>query len=414
MKIVKNNDRQLALNAIFSVVVDKKSLNDFDFQNNSFATTLSFGTIRYYHHLNKVVHRLLKKEFEKKNLDIFCILLLGAYQIIYIDTPNFAAINESVNLAEEKWAKSLVNAVLRKITTYPLEPDYSHPKWLVKKIKNQYPADFAEIFKQNNTKAPMTIRVNGNTDYYQKGLLNLDIKSKKVAQVKSALILEQPMPVNNLPEFANGSCYVQDASAQLAGQLLIPKDGDIVLDACCAPGGKTTHLATLNSKAKIIALDNNQLRLTRVQENIDRMQCSNVVIKSGNAINTDWWEGVLFDKILLDAPCSATGVIRRHPDIKLLRKATDINKLAKIQAQMLNNLWQILKVGGEFLYATCSILEQENSQQIENFLMQNKDAKLVKFDTDWGAGEIGRQQLPSANFDGFYYAKLIKTNLDNL
>lgn len=406
------NDRQLALNAIFSVVVYKKSLNDFDFGGSSFATSLSFGTIRFYHHLNKITQSFLKKDFEKDDLDIFCILLLGAYQLIYTKKPQYAILNESVNLTDKKWAKGLINAILRKIANTSFEDDFSHPTWLLKKIKHQYPDDFVEIFTQNNTQAPMTIRTSGDANSYQKELLKVGIHSKTLNYFDDALVLENPVAVSDLPEFEHGSCYIQDASAQLCGQILRPQSGELVLDCCSAPGGKTTHLASFNKNAKILALDNNHKRLERVVENTQRMNLQNIEIKYGNACNQEWWDGVQFDKILLDAPCSATGVIRRHPDIKILRRATDINKLAQIQQQMLDNMWQMLKNGGTMLYATCSILEQENSKQIENFLAKHKNCKLENItqdlNIDWGAETIGLQKLPSTDFDGFYYAKLTK------
>jgi 16S rRNA (cytosine967-C5)-methyltransferase len=410
LKPAKNNDRIIALNAIFSVVVLKKSLNEFDFDGNSFATSLSFGVLRFYHHLNSIIQPLLKKDFKKEDLDIFCILLLGSYQLIYEDNPEYAIVNESVNLTNKPWAKGLINAILRKIAKLKISPNNSHrshPAWLEKKIKNQYPNDFNEIFKQNNTKAPMTIRVSGDLLKYKNQLEKVGIKSKTLDNFNQALVLDNPTPVSKLPDFEFGSCYVQDASPQLCKDILSPQNGELILDSCAAPGGKTTHLASVKG-VQIIALDSSENRLKRVAENIKRMRQKNVVIKVGDARNDDWWDGVLFDKILLDAPCSATGVIRRHPDIKILRKATDINKLAKVQAQMLKNLWQMLKPGGVLLYATCSILEIENSLQIENFLKENKNCQLEKIDIDWGVQNIGIQKLPSENFDGFYYAKLRK------
>lgn len=409
MKIAcKINDRQLALQAIYSVVVAKKSLSDFDFLGSSFATLLSFGTIRFYHHLVDVINPLLKKDLDKKDLDIFCILLLGSYQIIYEDNPEYAIVNESVNLSKKQQYKGLINAILRKVATTQITRHHSHPKWLYKKIKNAYPNDFEYILSQNNQKPPMTIRVSGNIKTYQQQLKECGIKSKTLGRCTQALILEKPVAINKLPDFENGSCYIQDASPQLCKEILQPKNGEIILDSCAAPGGKTTHLASSHG-VKIIALDNNKSRLDKISENTQRMGQNNVELILGDARNNDWWNGEKFDKILLDAPCSATGVIRRHPDIKILRKPTDINKLVKIQAQMLKNLWQMLKDGGCLLYATCSIFEQENSLQIQKFLTNTPNAKLEKIDINWGRQNIGMQKLPDENFDGFYYAKLIKT-----
>ena len=216
--------------------------------------------------------------------------------------------------------------------------------------------------------------------------------------------------MTRLPRFENGSCYVQDTSAQLAAQLISPKKGELILDACSAPGGKTTHLAELCSEASILALDRDKERLLKVQENLNRFKNNNITIQQGDARNQEWWDGKLFDKILLDAPCSGTGVIRRHPDIKLLKKPNDIPKITKTQSLILGNLWELLKPGGHLLYSTCSVLKDENVHQISQFLEKFEDAKNEKIKLTWGDGDIGKQQLPHKEYDGFYYAKLIKNH----
>jgi 16S rRNA (cytosine967-C5)-methyltransferase len=198
-------------------------------------------------------------------------------------------------------------------------------------------------------------------------------------------------------------------SAQYAGLIINPQNEDTILDACAAPGGKTIHLSELAPKSKIIALDCDKKRLEKIAENIERYQSKNITTLVGDAQKDDWWDGQLFDKILLDAPCSATGVIKRHPDIKLLRKESDIKPLVLLQQKILTNLWAKLKVGGVLLYATCSIFKEENEQQIIKFLKANQDAQEQKISLDWGDGDIGKQQYPTAIMDGFYYAKLIKS-----
>ena len=419
----KINPRVIALHAICSVVLNKKSLADVELPlestDLSFAKSLIFGTIRFYHHLNDIVTPLINKPLEKDNLDLHCLLLLGAYQLLYAGTPTHAAINETVSVAEKiekKWAKGFINAILREIDRNHKQilttEHFSHPSWMVKKLKQDYPDQHQEIFRENNKQAPMTLRIHPSIgrQNYQQQLHSIGIESEPCPNTKQALILAEAINVSQLPRFFEGSCYVQDASAQLAGQILNPKTGELILDACCAPGGKTTHLAELCTDARIVAIDSDQNRLTRVEENIERFQLKNIVLKQGDAHNKVWWDGQLFDKILLDAPCSATGVIRRHPDIKLLRKPRDIKQLVKIQASILDNLWTCLKPSGTLLYATCSVLKAENEQQIENFLQRTKDAQHEAIELDWGMGEIGRQQLPSHEFDGFYYAKLTKLN----
>jgi len=415
------NPRVVALQAICSVVLNKKSLSDVAFstscQDLPFAKSLAFGTIRFYHHLNDLVTPLINKPLEKTNLDLHCLLLLGAYQLLYANTPTHAAINETVAVAEKidkNWAKGFVNAILRNIDrnreSIGATEHLSHPSWLSKKLKQDYPENYQSILQENNKQAPMTLRVHPSIESgdYQKQLKSVGIESEPCAIAKQALILSEAVNVGELPGFFEGSCYVQDASAQLAGQLLKPQDGERILDACCAPGGKTTHLAELCESANIVAIDSDSYRLDRVSENIERMRLKNIKIIQGDASNQDWWDKKQFDKILLDAPCSATGVIRRHPDIKLLRKPRDITQLTAIQSGILDNLWLCLKPGGVLLYATCSVLKSENEQQISDFLERTKDAQHEQITLDWGMGEIGKQQLPCREFDGFYYAKLTK------
>ncbi len=413
---------EIALNAICSVVLEKKSLSAFnfpkDYQDLSLTKSLVFGTIRFYHELNDIVTKLLKHPIEKDNLDVHCLLLLGTYQLLYSNVATHAAIFETVNVVHninKPWAKGLVNAILREVDrqkeTLQTQVHYSHPSWLVKKIKNNYPDQFEQIFTNNNTQAPMSIRVhpNYNLKDYQSELSALGIDAYQVDVAPQALVLKEAVSVFKLSNFDKGACYVQDCSAQLSAYLLNPKEGELILDACCAPGGKSTHLSELAPNSKIIALDSDEERLKRVAENIKRFGIKNIALSQGNAQVQDWWDGQLFDKILLDAPCSATGVIRRHPDIKLLRKPKDISALVELQAKILDNLWQMLKSGGTLLYATCSILKAENENQIIQFLQNHPDADEIKINIGWGIKTpVGKQQLPSHEFDGFYYAKIRK------
>ena len=415
-----NHTRLVALEAICSVVLDKRSLSSIVYHQDDSALTKSlvFGTIRFYHQLNDIVTGLLNHSLEKEDLDIHCLMLLGAYQILYSKVAIHASIYETVNVLnalDKSWAKGLVNAILRQIdrdqALLKQQIHYSHPTWMVKKIKQNYPDNFEQIFSQNNIQAPMTIRIHPqySVNEYQHRLTEFGTNAKTVNVAPQALVLEKPVSVYDLPDFESGSCYVQDASAQLAAHLLAPESQERILDACSAPGGKTTHLCELAPNTSVVALDSDLERLDRVKQNIQRFKLNNVDIIQGNAQQQDWWDGELFDKILLDAPCSATGVIRRHPDIKLLRKPKDIVNLVKLQAQILDNLWQMLKPGGTLLYATCSILKSENELQISQFIQGRQDAEEVKINLDWGIKTaVGRQQLPSNEFDGFYYAKIKK------
>lgn len=415
-----NQALKTVLDAVFSVVFHKKSLSSFCYPNETSAETKSliFGTIRFYHQLNDIVTKKLKKPLETSNIDVHCVMLIGAYQLLHSNIATHAAIYETVNVLDsinKSWAKGLVNAVLREIDRQSdallNQVHYSHPSWFVKKIKNNYPDNFEQIFANNNTQAPMAIRLHPdyNLKDYQNKLSNLGVESYPVNVAPQALVLKKAVTVFQLPDFDKGACYVQDCSAQLSAHLLNPTAGELILDACSAPGGKSTHLSELAPKSNIIALDNDGERLKRLEENIERFGIHNISLLQGGAQTQDWWDGVLFDKILLDAPCSATGVIRRHPDIKLLRKPKDISALVQLQQAILENLWQMLKPGGVLLYATCSILKVENEQQIQNFLKSHINAQEVKLEIDWGDDAIvGKQQLPKLEFDGFYYAKLKK------
>jgi len=383
----------------------------------AFAKSLVFGSIRFYHHLNDIITPRIKKPLDKENLDLHCLLVLGAYQIIYTDISRHAAINETVEVAKiigKPWAKGFINAILRGIDRDQkviLESThYSHPSWFLKKLKKDYPDNYQNILIENNKKAPMSIRIHPSIDRkkFQKKLEEKNILSTISDIAPQALILSEAVNVYKLPDFEKGSCYVQDISAQLSAQLISPQKGDYILDACCAPGGKTTHIAELCSEANVIALDNDEDRITKVHENINRLNVENVKVILGDASKSDWWDKKLFDKILIDAPCSSTGVIRRHPDIKLLRKGKDINQITKIQARILDNLWALLKPGGIMVYATCSILKDENENQIINFLKRFNNAKNQEIQISWGEGTIGKQQLPEHNYDGFYYAKISK------
>jgi len=418
-----NNTRFIALEAICSVVLEKKSLSAFVYpeQDSALTKSLVFGTIRFYHQLNDIVTQLLKHSLKKEDLDIHCLMLLGAYQLLHSKVATHASIFETVNVVNalnKPWAKGLVNAILRQIDRdkeiLRAQTHYSHPSWLVKKIKQNYPNDFERIFAQNNIQAPMTIRIHSKTaiNAYQTELDEIGISGKTINVAPQALVLNRPTNVFNLPGFNQGSCYVQDGSAQLSAQLLNPNNHDYILDACSAPGGKTTHLSELAPQASIIALDSDKDRLQRVKENAQRFNINNIKIVHGHAQQQDWWDGEKFDKILLDAPCSATGVIRRHPDIKLLRKPKDISALVDLQQSILENLWKMLKPGGALLYATCSILKSENEEQISNFLHSHTDANEEQINLDWGIKtSVGKQQLPGGDFDGFYYAKIVKKSL---
>lgn len=387
---------------------------------------LCYGLCRHYRYLRSIAQGLMEKPLKAKDNDIELLILLGLYQLEFMRIPDHAALHESVNACarlKKPWAKGLVNAVLRQFlrqrnTLLPaLTPDIgvqsSHPDWLVDALRHDWPEHYQTILEANNQPAPLTLRVNClkiSRDAYQQQLSQAQLASQACPFAPDALSLETPVATQDLPGFAEGLCSVQDESAQLAAGLLQLENGQRVLDACAAPGGKTCHLLEqAHTLSEVVALDINPTRLQKVQDNLNRLQLQASLL-SADATRNDWWDGQLFDRILLDAPCSATGIIRRHPDIKWLRRANDIPQLAEQQLQALRNLWPMLKPGGLLLYATCSVLKQENEAVVGRFLAEESSAQDQKIEADWGlACPVGRQILPKpGQQDGFYYACLRK------
>ncbi|MGZ8221152.1 MAG: 16S rRNA (cytosine(967)-C(5))-methyltransferase RsmB, partial [Methylobacter sp.] len=360
-----------------------------------------------------------------KDADVKALALVGLYQLKFMRVKPHAAVSETVLAARKKpWAKSLINAVLR---TYLLDQEglehkadkcqvaaLSHPDWLVKQIEQDWPEQALRIFLENNQQPPMVLRVNlsktSREDYLQL-LTGQDIAAEPVSFCPSAIMLDKPVPVDLLPGFAGGLVSVQDTAAQLAAGLLDVQPGHRVLDVCAAPGGKTAHILETQPQLKeLVAVDIDESRMQRVGENLQRLNLHAKLVVGDAAKTQDWWDGQPFDRILLDAPCSALGVIRRHPDIKLLRRAEDIGQLQALQKSILQAVWPLLAPGGLLLYATCSILKQENEQQVQAFLAEHADAVELSIDADWGvAGVCGRQILTGESaMDGFYYARLVK------
>ncbi|MFK0569598.1 16S rRNA (cytosine(967)-C(5))-methyltransferase RsmB [Endozoicomonas sp.] len=386
---------------------------------------LCYGTLRYYYRLDAWLKFLTEKPLKEKEQDIHNLILVGFYQLFHTRIPPHAAIGETVQATRsmgKAWARGLVNGVLRNAQRRfdeltELEErspvcGWSHPKWLINTIKRAWPDDYQTILAANNQPPPMTLRVNEQQiqpSRYLKKLLDNCIQARQSLIAPQAITLAKPMSVDKLPLFHEGAASVQDESAQLAATLIQAKPGDHILDACCAPGGKTCHLLELYEGITVDALDSDNLRLERVGENLTRLGLTANVL-CGDATQPDsWFTGQLYDHVLLDAPCSGTGVIRRHPDIKLLRKAEDIEALAQLQQQILQAIWPLLKPGGTLLYATCSIMPQENHLQIEHFLSATPDAKLLPIEGQWGHDTGFGKQLFPASGDGFFYSLMVKT-----
>lgn len=285
---------------------------------------------------------------------------------------------------------------------------YGHPSWLLKLLQEHYPEQWENIVEANNSKAPMWLRVNRQhhtRDEYLELMQAADIGCSVHAYAADAIKLDSPCDVTLLPGFDKGWVSVQDAAAQLSVDYLTPKDGELILDCCAAPGGKTAHILEHTTDTEVVAIDSDPTRLNRVYDNLERLQLRADVICGDARYPQEWWQGEQFDRILLDAPCSATGVIRRHPDIKWLRRANDIEALAALQSEILDAMWQQLKPGGTLVYATCSITPQENKMQVIAFLERTKDAELQGSDI----ANPGRQILPGEeDMDGFYYAVMTK------
>ncbi|GAB6388849.1 16S rRNA (cytosine(967)-C(5))-methyltransferase RsmB [Stutzerimonas marianensis] len=429
------NPRLAAARALGVVLAGKASLGSslpevlgkVEARDRALTQDLAFGTARWQPRLAGLAERLLQKSFKAADRDVEALLLIGLYQLFHTRIPPHAALGETVGCMDKlkkPWAKGLLNAVLRKAQREgealfaELERDpvirFAHPRWLQKALKAHWPAHWEAICQANNAHPPMMLRVNRrqtNRNAYLAELQAAGITAHPCEFSEDGIRLEAACDVHQLPGFAEGRVSVQDEAAQLAAGLLDLAPGQRVLDACCAPGGKTCHILEREpALADVVALDLEPKRLQRVQENLDRLQLDANLIAADARATGAWWNGRHFDRILLDAPCTATGVIRRHPDIKLTRQADDIPPLAALQGEMLDALWPTLAVGGVLLYATCSVLPTENREVIEAFLNRTPGARELDLPTGFGVEQPhGRQLLPQQNgHDGFYYAKLIK------
>ena len=396
--------------------------------NQALLKELCFGTLRWYPQIDIILDELIEKPIRQKELHIKTLLACGLYQLLYMRIAEHAVINETVAACKKlkrEWAKGLVNAVLRKVQRQKQSLSdkhqqnpvfrYAHPKWMIEQLNQSWSESGAEqILAANNHQAPMTLRVNAlkcSRDDYLQRLEDVGMTASVTQYSAQGIILDKPVDVVELPGFKQGMVSVQDEAAQLAASLLELAPNQHVLDACCAPGGKTCHiLESMSALQSVVAIDLEQQRLKRTDDNLQRLGLKARLIAADVGDTDQWWDQTPFERILLDAPCSASGVIRRHPDIKLLRKHADIDKLADIQHYLLSKVWSTLARGGILVYATCSVFTQENDQVIERFLAEQKEASLLTIEASWGqTTEYGRQLLPSINgCDGFYYSRLQK------
>lgn len=388
---------------------------------------LCYGTLRHGPRLQALLAQLLEKPLRDKDRDLQGLLLCGLYQLDNTRVPDHAAVAATVGATramKKHWAKGLTNAVLRRYLreretlAQALEPAAaaSHPQWLYQKIAQQWPSRLADIIAANNQQPPLTLRVNQRQLPPEDALAMLasqGIAARQGNLSPCAIQLSQAMDVWDIPGFTAGQLSVQDEAAQLAARLLAAGAGERVLDACAAPGGKACHILELQPDlAELVAMDIDAARLQRVAENISRLGLAATLVAGDAAQPPAQLAPSSFDRILVDAPCSASGVIRRHPDVKLLRRASDVAQLATLQGRILSGLWPLLKPGGTLLYVTCSIFDEENSQVVQRFLAGHGDASLLPANVAWGETvSCGRQLLPTVDgHDGLFYALLAKAD----
>jgi len=383
---------------------------------------LVFGSLRWHYRLEWQARHLLARPLARGQTVLAALLRVGLLQLQELRVPPHAAVSATVNAAAllgARRAGGLVNAVLRRfqrerdeLTSAAFnvpEARFAHPQWLIEALRADHPNDWAEILDANNAAPPFWLRVNlartTRADYLEK-LAAAGLAATEAPDVASAVLVAKPVGVESLPGFAAGEVSVQDLSAQRAALLLELAPGQRVLDACAAPGGKTGHiLEAQRGRGEVWAVDRDAERIGRVRENLDRLGLAAKLVTADATAPGDWWDGRPFDRILIDAPCSATGVIRRHPDIKVLRRPPDIERAVLLQARLLRALWPLLAPGGRLVYATCSVLRQENDAQIEAFRAEEPAIEPAE-------GVASLQLKPGeAAGDGFYYAWLQKPRL---
>lgn len=398
----------------------EQHLNKIHDKDKALFHELTLGTLRHWYALKSVCLPLIKTPIDNNTLH--ATLYLGLYQLIYTRIPAHAAISETVTAIKQlqlSQFSALVNAILRQYTREPeqfnkaIQNSHALPSWLYKRLKNNWPNQINELTTQLKNNTQLTLRVNSRktsrSDYLSQ-LKHQGIEAEIGQLSPYAITLHSPVSIKNLPGFNDGLFSIQDEHAQLCCSIVPNLDQKTIIDACAAPGGKTTHLLEVFSPKQLIAIDDNSSRLLRIHENLDRLQLNHLNYEIICKDATTWQNDYQADIIIVDAPCSATGVIRKHPDIKLLRKPSDIEQTVTLQKKILDNLWPQVKVGGYLLYITCSILKAENEQQMIDFFNKNLTAHEEKFQASWGIQQqYGRQLLPTGQTgDGFYYCLIKK------
>jgi 16S rRNA (cytosine967-C5)-methyltransferase len=434
LSVMSADPRLLALAVIERVISKGESLSTAlpavaDQGVRAQTQALCYGVLRWYGRFEGLLKLLLMHPLKSKDRDIRFLLMLGLYELSDARSPDYAIVSAVVETASalgKSWAKGLLNAVLRRFIreredlARRLEGDlgahYSFPEWMIRYLQQDWPQSWQDLLDASNRQAPMFLRLDVNTvsrDEYIKQLGECGIAAEPVAGVATGIKLLRPSAVEILPGFNQGRISVQDAAAQRAAPLLDPQPGERILDACAAPGGKTLHLLQQQPRlGALVAVDVQEERLERIRQNLRRASLeSKVEVQVADvAIVSSWWDGGLFDRILLDVPCTASGVIRRHPDIKWLRREPDVTSLVEQQRNILASVWPTLAPGGLLLYCTCSLLRRENEQQIAWFLRQQSDAFSIDIELPDGVACDYGVQIPVGknDMDGFFYAAVRK------
>jgi 16S rRNA (cytosine967-C5)-methyltransferase len=416
------------------IIVRKQTTDQVlgDNEQDPLLLELLYGSLRHYFSLGAAVDQSLRHPLRLKDHDVWCLMVVGLYQLHHLRIPPHAALHETVEAARllgKPWAKALVNAVLRNAPTP--ERSFEHPAWMQRLLKDAYGELAAQIMVANNERAPMALRINVTRvrpDDYKSRLAAAGLSCRALSDAFPAapawgpetVILDQPIPARQLPGYREGLVSVQDAGAQLAASLfcVTPTTNPVsaepmpsrLLDACAAPGGKLFHLLERAVDLEAVAVDNSSARLDTLRREANRLGLTRYTAIVGDATALDWWNGQQFDQVLVDAPCSGSGTLRRHPDIKILRQASDLPRYAALQGALLESLWQVVKPGGTLIYCTCSIFPAENDAVIDPFLNRHADAAVEFITLPTGqATHFGWQLLPlDADTDGFYFARLRK------
>ncbi len=432
------NSRQLAANVVDGVVSHGMSLpnaldeylpGNLSAEDLSFVKALSFGTLRWYYRLDFMLDHLLTKPIRNKEHFVKMLALVGLYQLAYMRVAPHAAVSATVDgIGKKFWAKGLINGVLRNFQRQQdqleqqadrsLLTKTAHPAWMVDAFQRSWESQTETLLFNNNQLPPMVLRVNrlkvDRNEYFNK-LQHVGIAGQLSKVSVDGIILDKPVDVSVLPDFEQGAVYVQDTAAQLVAHFLDVQKTHRVADLCAAPGGKAIHVLELCPElGELVAVDIDSRRVKTIASNAQRCDVS-MTIKCADATDLEsWWDGVLFDRVILDVPCSGTGVIRRHPDIKLLRQASDIPVLVKRQRELLEAGWKITAPGGVMLYTTCSVLPEENTEQIAWFLETYSDAQ------EWPVDQLSdlvsvQQSIPGSqiltgaqDMDGFFYGRIRK------